>query len=110
MGFPKEARDHIPYAADQGLPHLAGAAKAGVSVQRKKITLDGAAPHAIDLEAEGLSPMADSTYCVLVGGETLAPVMVDESTQTSVGFDLLGGAAAEVVHLVIVGTLKGQAV
>ncbi len=108
MASPKEARDHLPYAADQGMPYLAGAAKAGVSIQQKKVTLVGAAPHSINLVAQGLSAMEDTSYCVLADGETAARVTVDESTMTVSGFDLLGGAAAEVVHLVIVGRLKGQ--
>lgn len=110
MGSPKEARDHLPFAADQGLPHLTGAAKAGVSVQQAQVTLSGAAPHTIDLEAAGFLPMANAGYCVLAGGETAAAVTVDQSTMTAAGFDLLGGADTEVVHLVIVGCLKGQAV
>lgn len=109
MGSPKEARDHIPFAADQGLPHLAGAAKAGVSVQAKQIVQVGASPFTINLEAQGLAPMADAGYVVIVQGETAARVTVDQSTMSAAGFDVIGGAAAEVLHLLIVGRLKGQA-
>lgn len=108
-GSPKEARKYIPYAADQGLPHLVGAASAGVSLQMRKIVLAGAAPHSVVLEDEGFLPMADENYAVLIGGENEV-VAVDESTITAEGFDLLGGVAADVVHLVIVGALRGQAV
>lgn len=109
MGNPKEAKDYIPYAADQGIAYLAGAAKAGVSIQAKQITQVGAAPCVVDLEDEGLSPMADTDYVVIVQGETAAAVMVDQSTMTVNGFNILGGADTEVLHVLIVGCVKGQA-
>lgn len=109
MTFPKTADKHIPYCADQGLKHLVGATKPGVSIQTLKKTQSGAAPLVVDLEAEGLETMADANYVVLTGGETAARTTVDESTITKTGFNVLGGANAEVHHLVIIGRVKGQA-
>jgi hypothetical protein len=47
-------------------------------------------------------------YAVAVGGETAARVTVDQSTIATTGFDLLGGADTEVVHLLIHGVTASR--
>jgi hypothetical protein len=84
------------------------ASQVGKEFQSKQITLSGAAPHTINLEAEGLEPMQDVAYAVAVGGETAARVTVDQSTIATTGFDLLGGADTEVVHLLIHGVTASR--
>ena len=108
MANPKKISDYVPILADQGMDYLAAAVKAGVTIQTKKITQPGAAPLVVDLVAEGLTAMADTDYVVLVQGETVARVTVDESSVTTAGFDVLGGAITEVVHLVVIGRVAGQ--
>lgn len=107
-GLTKRASDQIPYCKDQGIPYLAGAAEAGVSVQAAQITQAGASPFAIDLEAQGLARMANTSYVVIVQGETASRVTVDQSTITAAGFSVAGGADTEVLHVLIVGRLDEQ--
>jgi hypothetical protein len=104
----KKASDYIPYCADQGMEYLAGAGAAGMTVQAKQVTQVGAAPFSVDLEAQGMMPMANASYVVIVQGETASRVTVDQSTIAVGGFDVLGGADTEVLHLVVIGTVAGQ--
>jgi len=76
---------------------------AGEKLISFKVTLAGAAPHAIKFKDQGLPVMADALYRIFPAGETAAAVKVDESTITEAGFSLLGGAAAEVVHILVQG-------
>jgi hypothetical protein len=108
MPSPKKASSHLPFAADQGLPHLAGASRAGTSLQSKKLLLVGAAPHSFDFVQQGLVPMANAQYAVLLDGQTVARLTVNEGSITTAGFSILGGAANETAHVVVVGTLRGQ--
>jgi len=107
-GLTKRASDQIPYCKDQGIPFLAAAAKAGVSVQYAQVTQVGVSPFSVDLAAQGLAPMANASYCVLVGGETAGAPKVDQSTITVNGFDVAGGADTEVLHVVVIGRLAEQ--
>ena len=109
MGFAKKIGDYIGILKDQGLDYLAGAAKAGVSVQSKQITQAGASPFTVSFSAQGMSDMADTSYTVTVNGETAAATSVDQSTIATTGFDVIGGADTEVLHIVVIGRLKGQA-
>lgn len=74
-------------------------------MQSAKVTQVGASPFAVTIAGLGLQAMANANYRVLVGGETAAPVMVDESTITAIGFSVLGGANTEVLHIFIQGAL-----
>ena len=100
--------DSLPPLKENGVSHIAAAAKGGVSLQSKQITQSGAAPFSVVLEDHGLSKMADANYAVIVQGETVARATVDQSTITASGFDVLGGADTEVLHIVIVGRLDGM--
>lgn len=107
---PKKLSDYLPPLKDQGMDYLAGAVGPGVTVQAKQITQVGAAPLVVDLEAEeGLGPMADANYVVICQGQTAGRVTVDQATITETGFNVLGGAAAEVIHVLIVGRAANQA-
>jgi len=55
-----------------------------------------------------LPDMADTDYRVLVNGETTGAVSVDETSKATTGFDILGGGAAEVMHVIVVGRLEGM--
>lgn len=108
MASPKKISAHVPICHDQGMDYLAAAAKPGVGVQAKQITQAGAAPFSVVLEDHGLSNMEDTGYVVIVQGETAGAPKVDQSTITKTGFDILGGADTEVLHVLIVGRLAGQ--
>ncbi len=107
-GLTKRASDQIPYCKDQGIPYLAAAAAPGMSIQAAQVTQVGASPFSVDLAAQGLAPMANTSYAVIVQGETAARVTVDQSSITVNGFDVLGGADTEVLHLLVVGRLAEQ--
>jgi hypothetical protein len=109
MAFAKKASNFIPLLKDQGMDYLAGATAPGVSIQVKQITQSGAAPCVVSFAAEGMSDMADTSYVVIVGGETAAAATVDQSTIATTGFNIIGGADTEVLHVVVIGRVKGQA-
>jgi hypothetical protein len=68
----------------------------------------GGSPDAVTFAGAGLPDMADTNYLVIPGGETAARVTVDESTKLATGFSVLGGAASEVIHVVVIGRLGGM--
>jgi hypothetical protein len=96
-----------PPLKQEGVDFLVAATRGGVGVQTKKITLSGT-PHTVTFSDLGMQSMADADYLVLLDGETAARLTVDESTITTLGFDVLGGAAAEVAHVLVVGRLQNQ--
>lgn len=100
--------DYLPPLKEQGVAELVAAHKGGVALQSKQITQAGASPFTVTLADEGLSDMAGTDYVVIVGGETVGAVTVDQSTLATTGFDLLGGADTEVLHVLIVGRLAGM--
>jgi hypothetical protein len=58
----------------------------------------------IYVEGEQMPDMADTSYVVLVNGETAADkVSVDEDTKATTGFDILNGGAAEILNVVVIG-------
>lgn len=108
-GLTKRASDQIPYCRDQGIPYLAAAAQAGICIQSKQIVQVGASPFTVDLEAQGMAKMANTVYTVTVDGEVVSgDVHVDQSSITVNGFDIIGGAAAEVLHVTVIGRVAGQ--
>jgi len=115
--LPKKAEDHIPYCKDQGLPFLAAAAKAGVSIQAK--TFIQTAGGVFDFAAEGLEPMADGAYAVLmhnhsgldeagVAGPIADYPTADPGNRTPAQFVIAGPPPGDVIDVVIVGRLRGQ--
>jgi len=106
---PKKLSNFLPPLKEQGMDYLVAAHKSGVSMQAVKVTQVGAAPLVVDLVALGLKTMFDTDYVVITAGETAARTTVDESTITPTGFSVLGGAAAEVHHLLVVGRFSDQA-
>lgn len=108
-GVARKLGDSIPPLRDHGVEHLAAAHKGGVAIQSAQITQAGAAPFSVVLADHGLNDMADTGYVVIVQGETAARVTVDQSTIALTGFDVLGGADTEVLHVMIVGRMKDMA-
>jgi hypothetical protein len=73
-----------------------------------KKTLSGAAPHTVAFADHGFKNMKNASYRVTVGGEFASGACnVDESTITTQGFSLLGGADTEIAHVWIHGEVEG---
>jgi len=66
------------------------------------------ASQALTFAAMGLEDMADVSYRVLIGGETVARVTIDQSTKTVSGFTVLDGAALEVLAIFIHGKIASR--
>lgn len=107
----KDAKDFIPYCEDQGMPNLAGAGKPGVTVQYLSdwAMVSGGVVNFVD---QGLLNMdvTNDTYAVIIQNQTDA---ADEATVAASGklgtqFTIVGPDVADVLDIVIVGTLKGQ--
>lgn len=102
----KAASAFDPYCKDQGIDHLLAAGKAGLGALSFSV-ISGGTPDAILFATYGYDvEMADTNYQVIVNGETAGAVSVDESTKTTKGFSILGGGAAEVLHVLVIGRFK----
>ena len=100
--------DYLPPTKDNGFKGLCGAISEGVTLQAAQITQVGTAPYSLVLADHGLENMASTDYVVIIGGETTGYPYVDQSTITETGFDVLGAAATEVLHVAIIGRIQGQ--
>lgn len=109
---PKDAQDHIPFCADQGIPNLVGTPKKGFGAQSFRVTVPGAAvTYTLVFETEGGMDMADAAYRVEITNHTtqgtgIAPL----ADRTAKQLILRSVAAADVLEVLVTGTLKGQLV
>lgn len=107
----KAAKDQIPYCEDQGIPYLSGAGKAGVSIQFKAgwAMVSGGVFVFAD---QGLQDMdtTNGNYAVFVQNHTDAAdeATVSEAAKLNTQFTIVGPDVADVLDIMIVGTLKGQ--
>lgn len=85
---------------------VTNAGAGGLSFISFKITSVGTPDHVVFKDL-GLPAMADASYRVMTGGETVALTHVDESTITTAGFDVLHGGAGEIVHVMVHGKMAG---
>lgn len=104
--FAKKASDHIPYAADQGMPYLAAAGKAGVAVQGATYAMESGG--VVTFAGLGLSNMKSGSYQVIVQNHTDVADPGVVSAKTGLGFTITGPDVADVLDLVIVGALADQ--
>lgn len=107
----KDAKDLIPYCDDQGIPNLAAAAKSGVAIQYLS-DWPMVSGGVVVFADEGLVDMdvGADTYAVFIQNQTDA---ADEATVAAAGklgtqFTIVGPDVADVLDILIVGTLKGQ--
>jgi hypothetical protein len=108
--FAKDTRvGGFPYGDDQGMRHIVGAVGPGVSLIPLKIVSGGTGSDTIVFANLGLPNMENASYVVIAQGETAARVTVEEATITPRSCVILGGAAAEVIHVLVVGAQQGQA-
>lgn len=102
----------IQWARRKGITYLFGCNVPGQGIQSFSLTSTGTPDTVVlaDVSVNGypLSNMQNLTYQVLTDGETVADTAVDESTKTTTGFNVTGGAAGEVIHVVVIGTLAGM--
>lgn len=100
-----------PTFFEHGIDWVAGASKPGISIQIDRVSQVGPSPLTVTFNSDGpLKPMADDQYLVFVGGQTVARATVDETSITLNGFDIIGGADGEVLHIMVVGRLQNQSV
>lgn len=68
----------------------------------------GAGTDTVLFSSYGMPDMADTSYQVIVNGESVAATHVDESSKTVHGFDVLGLGLNEVGHVLVVGRFAGM--
>lgn len=90
-----------------GIDWILASGKKQKGINAFSITSSGAS-QAITFAAQDCPDMADTDYTVIADGETTNRVTVDEDTKTTAGFTLLGGTAAEIVHVHCIGRLDGM--
>lgn len=104
--LPKRADAHIPFCKDQGLPYIVGAAKTGVSIQRGQIAMP--ADGVILFSALGFEAMTTG-YQVLLHNHTGAVQgTVANNARLFDRFTVVGPTTADVLDIVVIGTLAGQ--
>lgn len=105
---PKRADNHIPYCHDQGMPYLAGAHKAGVTVQSFQIAMP--ADGIIKFATVGLMDMANKSYQVFVHNhsDVADEATVANAARTESQITVTGPDSGDVLDIMIVGQVKGQ--
>lgn len=107
----KNAKDHIPFCEDQGMRNLCGAYAPGVSIQHKAGWAMESGGVFVFAD-EGLYDMdiTNGKYSVIIQNQTDAAdeATVAASGKTNKQFTIVGPDVADVLDIVIVGTLKGQ--
>lgn len=103
----KDAKDFIPYCADQGIPNIAGTNAPGVSIQ---VLPNWSMPAggAVVFADEGLSDMADTAYAVLLQNQTDVADPGVAGSKAASGFTITGPDQNDVLDIIIIGRLSGQ--
>lgn len=112
--FAQKISSESPIHKNNGIDWVVGANSSGVGMQVSDVTLGGATT-AVLFSALGLKDMDDAAYKIFIGGEylltegtpNLIPV-ADLSTRTTTGFDIIGGVAADVAQILVIGKFAGQ--
>jgi hypothetical protein len=108
MGNPKKASNYIPFCKDQGIDNLAGAAKAGVSIQALQVKMP--ADGVIVFADHGMADMADTTYCVFVQNTTDVsdPGAVALASRLTKQITVTGPDTNDELDILIVGKVARQ--
>lgn len=112
-GMGKDAKDHIPYCADQGMDNLVGSPSRGMSIQVASFTM-GSAPDDFvfadnsDIMGNTCKNMADGNYEVVVHNQSDPADESVVSAKTALQFTITGADAADVLTLIILGRVAGQ--
>ncbi len=108
MANPKDLHDFIPVLKDQGIKNVVATPVSGLGIQVAEFTMV-TSPDDFVFEANGLENMADGTYHVIALNQTDAADQATISAKTAQQFTITGPDAADVVTLLIIGQLSGQA-
>jgi len=108
MANPKDLQDYIPVLKDQGIKNVVGSPSTGVSIQVAEFTMVSSPDDFVFADA-GLENMADGNYHVLALNQTDATDQATIDSKTAAQFTINGPDAADVVTLLIVGQVDGQA-
>jgi len=108
MSSTLKASRHIPYCKKLGIEYMAAAGKPQHGVQGFLVTCGGTGTDAVNLATLGYKKMWDASYAVIVTSEAGTAVL-DESTKTTSGFNLISGALNEVANVVVIGRFADQA-
>jgi tartrate dehydratase alpha subunit/fumarate hydratase class I-like protein len=110
MAMKKDAKDHIPFCQDQGIPNLVGTKSPGKSIQGLTYTM--VLGGVVDFEANGLSKMdvSDGKYQVIIQNHTDVgdEAAVAEADKLGHQFTITGPDADDVLDILIFGRLAGQ--
>ena len=106
-GLTKKASDHLPFLNDQGIDHLMGAAKAGMSIQHIQAAMP--ADGIIVFADHGALDMASASYGVIIHNHTgTSQGIVPTADRSETQIDITGPLAGELLDVIIVGAVKGQ--
>jgi hypothetical protein len=107
MGLRKELSDLLQIFKRLGYKWVMGAGAPQQATLAFEVTSAGTPDSVVFanvyVEGEQLPDMADTSYVVVVCGETAARCYVDESSKATTGFDIIGGGAAEVLQVIVIG-------
>jgi len=106
-GLPKDMSTYMPELQDQGVKNLVGTPERGVSIQ--KFQAEMPADGILVFEDNNIENMADENYMVLIHNHTgsnqgIVPTADRETTQLTV----TGPTTADLLDVVLIGTVKGQ--
>jgi len=101
----KKVSDYVPILDDLGIDYVVASNKNGVGVQNLRVAMP--ADGIIVFADNGLSDMANDTYCALVQNQT--DIADPATVVTAVDkITITGPDTGDILNIVIVGTLKGQ--
>lgn len=106
-GLPKDLHDLIPALRDQGMKNVTGCPQRGVSIQKFQAAMP--ADGILVFSAHGIEDMADENYAVMIHNHTGSNHgTVANADRAVTQFEVSGPTTADVLDVVIIGTVKGQ--
>jgi len=106
-GLPKDLKDYIPALRDQGMDNVVGSPARGVSIQvfQAAMPADGVLVFADN----GIQDMANVNYFVMVHNHTGSNHgIVANADRLLTQIDVQGPTTADILDVVIIGTVKDQ--
>lgn len=103
-----EIRKRIKWFAIAAIDWVMASGKKSQGTSGFSVVGGGTGTDVVLFSTYGVPNMANTSYQVLVNGETASATHVDETTKTVLGFSILGGGSSEVMHVVVVGRFAGM--
>ena len=102
--LPKDAKDHIPYCSDQGIPNITGTPSRGVGLQSFQTTMPNGGVIALPFKMENTS------YRVYIHNHTREAMagLVANSDRAINQITVTGPTNGDVLDILIIGQLQGQ--